>query len=77
MKNLKEYEIEYLGLKNGPHVWNFEIDNTFFEIFEYSEIRQGKVNVQVVLQKCPTMLTFSFNIHVIYMELFAYPVTDA
>lgn len=62
MKKLLEYKIEYLGLKTGLHKWNFKVDDLFFACFEYSEYKQGNINVDVVLDKQERMLVFDFNI---------------
>lgn len=63
MKKLSEYKIEYLGLKLGQSKWNFKVDNLFFESFEYSEFKQGNLDVDVVMDKQERMLIFDFNIN--------------
>ena len=47
MKPLKAFDIQFVGLKLGKHVYEYEIDNTFFEHFEYDEFND--VNVKIVL----------------------------
>jgi len=59
---LNTYSIHFKGLKVGKHAFNFEVDNTFFEAFEEGEIKQGKVNVDVKLNKQSQMLDFVISI---------------
>ena len=37
MKPLKEFTIPFVGLKVGKHHFDYEIDKTFFEHFEYED----------------------------------------
>lgn len=62
MKALQEFEIPFLGLKEGVHDYAFDIDAVFFESFEYSEVKQGQVHVDVSMEKQERMLIFNFNI---------------
>ena len=45
MKALKEYNIQFVGLKEGEHIFNYEIDNKFFDAFNYEEFESSNVNV--------------------------------
>ena len=56
MKEMKEYTIPFVGLKTGQHKYNFNLDQKFFEHFEYEEFHQVKIKVDVVLDKKPNML---------------------
>lgn len=62
MNLLQEFVIPFLGLKEGVHDYAFDIDAEFFESFEYSEIKQGKVHVGVSLERQERILIFNFNI---------------
>ena len=57
-----KYTIEFKGLKEGQHDFEYEIDNTFFEHFEESLIENGKVKIKVVLEKRSAFLTLHFKI---------------
>ncbi len=59
---LNTYSVHFKCLKVGKHTFNFEIDNKFFEAFEESEIKQGKVNVDVILNRQSLMLDFLISI---------------
>jgi uncharacterized metal-binding protein YceD (DUF177 family) len=57
----KEYIIPFSGLKQGKHNFNFEIDNTFFDSFEYDDFNDCKINVAVLLNKTSTMMELDFH----------------
>lgn len=46
-----QYSIQLTGLKEGSHLYEFEIDNDFFTGFEGSEISAGEIKVLVKLVK--------------------------
>ena len=58
----KEYKIPFVGLKTGVHEFQFEITDTFFEMFEYSLILKGDVKVLMKLEKKETMMIGDFHI---------------
>lgn len=61
MENLKEFLIPFSGLKIGKHQFDYHIDNTFFECFDYTEYNSAKIKVDLVLEKKNTMLELCFN----------------
>ena len=46
-----KYNIEFKGLGEGLHDFEFRIDNTFFEHFNESLVDNGDVTVKVALEK--------------------------
>ena len=62
MKVLKDFTIPFVGLKEGNHDFTFDIDEKFFDSFEYSEINNGKVRVLVSMEKQSRMMIFNFTI---------------
>lgn len=62
MKYLKKYKIPFSGLAAGKHDFEFEIDDKFFDCFEFSLLKKGKLLAQASLQKQENMLVVSFNI---------------
>ena len=62
MKLLKEFTIPFVGLKIGEHHFDYQIDNTFFEHFEYEDFSQVNVNTNVTLVKKATLLDLHFEI---------------
>jgi len=61
MKKLKEYTIPFVGLKDGEHLFEFNINKTFFEYFEYDEFKEASIKLEVKLIKKATLLEFDFN----------------
>ncbi|HCC71384.1 MAG TPA: hypothetical protein DEQ09_09585 [Bacteroidales bacterium] len=45
------YSIPLKGLKEGNHLYDFEIDSTFFATFERSEIHEAELKAEVKLVK--------------------------
>ena len=56
MKQLKEFDIPFVGLKVGKHQFDYQIDNAFFEAFNFDEFASSKVEVKVDLEKKSNML---------------------
>lgn len=55
MKN-KEYSIPFAGLKQGKHKFEYQIDNTFFESFDYHEFNDAEIKLYIVLDRMSTVL---------------------
>ena len=62
MKALKQFSIPFTGLKLGKHQFDFEIDKSFFDAFEYSLVKDGALKVDLELDKQETMLLLQFHI---------------
>lgn len=61
MKKTKEFLIPFVGLKLGKHHFEYQIDNTFFDLFDYDEFQNSNIKVNVVLDKKSNMLEISFK----------------
>ena len=61
MKVLKDFTIQFVGLKEGEHNFDFEIDNTFFQNFEFEEFNEVSVSANLKLLKKSTLLEFYFK----------------
>jgi hypothetical protein len=48
MKPLKVFDIQFVGLKLGSHQYEYKIEQTFFELFEFEEY--NSVDVKIKLQ---------------------------
>lgn len=57
-----EYVIAFGGLKVGLHQYEFEINDTFFEAFDYSELAEGNVKVVINLERQERMMILTFEI---------------
>lgn len=60
MKNLKEFDISFIGLKDGNHQFEYKIEKTFFDFFNYEEFYNSNVNVVLSFLKKPTMFELNF-----------------
>ncbi|SFU27570.1 Uncharacterized metal-binding protein YceD, DUF177 family [Pustulibacterium marinum] len=61
MDKFKEYTIPFVGLKEGKHQFQYQIDNEFFELFDFTEFNSAAVNVDITLNKKSTMLELQFK----------------
>ena len=62
MDYLKQFVIQFGGLKPGLHQFFFEVGDLFFGQFEYSEIKKGKVAVKIDFEREEKMLILNFLI---------------
>lgn len=63
MDKLKNYDIEFSGLKVGKHEFSFEVDESFFQLFDTEqEFEKPKIQVDVLLDKHSTFLEFYLKI---------------
>lgn len=62
MKALKEFTIPFVGLKIGKHHFEYKVEQSFFEHFEYEDFNDVNINVDVVLDKKTTLLELHFKI---------------
>jgi len=62
LKALKQFSIPFTGLKIGKHEFEFDLDNSFFDAFEYSLIKKGNLKATVELDKQETMLILHIQI---------------
>ncbi|MDP3358589.1 MAG: DUF177 domain-containing protein [Lutibacter sp.] len=60
MKDLKEFDISFIGLKEGIHQFEYTIDKKFFDFFNYDEFYGSNVKVAVSLLKNTTILELDF-----------------
>jgi len=57
---MKEYVIPVHGLKTGIHNYEFEVDQTFFESFDYEALENPSIQVKLKLEKTSSMLLLHF-----------------
>lgn len=60
MGALKEFSIPLTGLGIGQHDYDFEIDQSFFEHFENSPIKNGKLKLHLSIDKQSSMYILDF-----------------
>ena len=61
MKVNKEFLIPFAGLKQGKHQFEFNVDKSFFDEFNYDEFNDVNVKVDMVLEKQSTMMELHFK----------------
>ncbi|PLW98673.1 MAG: DNA-binding protein [Marinilabiliales bacterium] len=59
---MDQYRISLSGLKEGAHEYRFDVDDTFFESFEHSEIQRGSVKIDILLHKNPGGYILEFSL---------------
>ncbi len=57
---MKEFVVPFVGLKEGLHQYDFEINPSFFEAFESELIRDAEFDILMELNKSSNMLILSF-----------------
>lgn len=61
MSKTKEFLIPFVGLKLGKHHFEYQINNKFFDDFDYDEFQNSDVKVSLVLDKKSNMLELDFK----------------
>ena len=61
MKDLKEFNIPFVGLKEGKHLFQYKVDNTFFELYNYNEFEKSSINVTLEFVKKSTLFELQFT----------------
>lgn len=62
MRKFKAYAIPFVGLKEGQHRFDYEIDNTFFDLFDFQEFNSSDIKVDIEFIKKANMLELEFYI---------------
>jgi len=63
MDKLRNYDVNFSGLKTGKHEFKFEIDKEFFQLFDTEqEFTNPRIAVDVLLDKHSTFLEFEIKI---------------
>jgi len=61
MKDLKEFDISFIGLKDGMHQFEYKIEKEFFDFFNYDEFYGSNVTVVLSFLKKPTMFELNYE----------------
>lgn len=62
MRELKTFTIPFVGLKLGKHQFEYKLDKTFFDFFEYQDFNNADIAVDLELNKKTTLLELHFEI---------------
>jgi uncharacterized metal-binding protein YceD (DUF177 family) len=61
MKTDSAFLIPFVGLKDGHHHFDYELDNTFFEGYDFLDFNEVNIKVALNFEKKPTILTLDFK----------------
>lgn len=56
------YIISFSGLKEGKHQFDYQIDKTFFEVYQYEDILDADLQVHLDFIKKSTLLELNFSV---------------
>ena len=62
MSYFSQFLIPITGIKPGKYSFDFNIDESFFQHFEYSEIKSGEVQVHLEMEKEERLIQFHFSL---------------
>ena len=62
MLKLSDFQISFSGLKLGAHRFDFQIEDSFFQLYDYAEIDSGQINAIILLQKKSNLLELEFQV---------------
>lgn len=62
MRKFKAYAIPFVGLKVGQHRFEYDVNNSFFELFDFQEFNDVDVKVELLLTKKANMLELDFEL---------------
>jgi uncharacterized metal-binding protein YceD (DUF177 family) len=60
MKDLKQFNIPFIGLKDESHLFEYQISNTFFDAFNFDEYFDTNIQIELTFNKKDTMLLLTF-----------------
>ena len=58
----KMYIISFRGLKEGKHQFDYKVDSTFFEVYQYEDILDADLQVHLNFIKKSRLLELGFNV---------------
>ncbi|MFT5761403.1 MAG: uncharacterized metal-binding protein YceD (DUF177 family) [Polaribacter sp.] len=61
MKDLKQFNIQYIGLKEESHLFEYQIGKSFFDAYNFDEYFDANINVAITLDKKSSLLNLSFK----------------
>ncbi len=61
MKDLKQFNIPFVGLKEGSHLFTYQIDKKFFEDFQYEDFLDADIRIALEFVKKSTFFELLFT----------------
>ena len=60
LMKLKDFNIVFSGLKLGTHNFKYQLDQKFFDLFDFAEMEDPNLNIDLVFLKKNNMLELDF-----------------
>jgi hypothetical protein len=57
-----DFDIQFSGLKDGVHTFDFQLSESFFETFDNEEFNAVQAKAVVNLHKKPTLMEAEFSL---------------
>lgn len=57
---LADFDLMFVKYNTGNHKVSYELDDSFFQLFDYSSLTEGKLNVEINFTKDPQSLQIEF-----------------
>jgi uncharacterized metal-binding protein YceD (DUF177 family) len=61
-EKMEKYQIQFSGLKPGTHSFDFNLDQSFFEHYNFTDISGSDIEVHIEMEKEDRMIVFRFDI---------------
>ena len=61
MKRSEKHILKFAGLKDGNHVFSYEINNRFFHHFNFNDFNKSSFKIDINLEKKATVLDLKIN----------------
>ena len=61
MKHISDFLIPFIGLKLGKHSFEYQINNKFFENFDFDEYENSEIKVDLVFDKKSMFMELNFK----------------
>jgi len=58
----RDYDIAFVGLKQGIHEYQYQVNDKFFELYQEQDFRNCKANIKLTLDKQNGFLLLKFEI---------------
>jgi len=62
METLEEFKILFSSLKDGENRFNYKLDLKFFEAFDFNELNNCEIDVQLILLKTTLLMDLKFEL---------------